>query len=245
MATTDTATAAIARHERDRGRLSVPMAQPGVLRAEAMMILQTPHAKSLVEGRRGARNNPGSIGLMNFGRRLRQIWMSAEADDPYADWYLVKVEDALQEAKRLIGEKTQWLKGLMSGMEGFSINVAESLQPIDVKLSFHNPYGYIGAYAIHDYDVLVRMIYTAKHIGLLDRGDADKVVADARAAIRRAFLLATQWKFTGVTRNDLRQGNDNALRAIKSIGECPHDIMLKKRRAEKAPVIRQQTASSI
>jgi integrating conjugative element protein (TIGR03761 family) len=245
MAMTTESTSAVEKTKTaHQGKLAIPMAQPGSLRTETTMTLQTPQAKRLIEGRRRAKNVAPIIGLMDFGRRSRQIWMSSEADDPYADWCLIKIEGALQDTKQLIGDKSNWLKGVMSGMEGFSINLAKSLQPIDVALSFQNPYGYIGAYIIHDYDVLARMVYTARHIGLLDRADADKVTQDSSTAIRHAFNLSTVWKFTGVTRDDMLQGNEHAQRAIKSLGECPDEVVFKKRRAKIAPFIRPKPSAN-
>ena len=219
-------------------KLSLPIGQPGRLRNETTMTLQTRQAKKFIEGRRRAEGSEPIVGLMEFGHLLKKIWLSAELDDPYADWFLLQIEQALQQAKQLIAEKTQWLQAIMQDMKGFNIAVAESSQPVEVALYFQNPYGYIGAYIIHDYDALVQTVYTARHIGLLDRAGADSLLQEAGKAIRSAFNKAATWRFTGVARGDLSANTPNAQRAFDSYGECPAAVVLKEQRARLAPVIK-------
>ena len=64
------------------------------LQSEIYLTLQTRHAQALVRGR----NVPGKpliVGLVGFADRLRLIWTGAKQNDPYADWWLIKIEDAI------------------------------------------------------------------------------------------------------------------------------------------------------
>jgi integrating conjugative element protein (TIGR03761 family) len=225
-------------------KLLLPTGQPGGLRNATTMTIQTRQAKKFIEGRQRTAGREPIVGLMEFGHLLRKIWLSAELDDPYADWFLVQIEQELQQAKHFIGEKTQWLKAIMQDMKGFNIQVAESSQPLEVALYFQNPYGYIGAYIVHDYDALVQTIYTARHIGLLDRLGADKLMQDAGNAIRSVFNKAATWRFTGVARCDLLANTPNAQRAVDIFGECPAAVVLKEHRARFAPVIKPRPEAS-
>jgi hypothetical protein len=56
------------------------------------LTLQTRYAGRLVKGRQGAADRPPITGLLGFANLLRAIWHGARADDPYADWWLVKVD---------------------------------------------------------------------------------------------------------------------------------------------------------
>ena len=228
-----------------KAKPSLSREQPGGLRSSMTMSIQTRLAQSMVDGRQRSEKGEQIIGLFAFGHRLKQIWLSAEANDPYADWYLVQIEEGLQRAKQLIGEKHQWIMSIMSGKEGFNINTAESNRPIEVELFFQNPYGYIGAYIIHDYDVLARMVFTAKHIGLLNSDDARIVMQEAGASIRHSFGLSMCWKFTGVTRDDLLENNLNAQRVVSQYGECPAGILSETIRAKASPIIRKKQAEII
>ena len=214
--------------------------QPGGLRSTTSMTLQTRQAQKIVVGRKRDKGIEPIIGLLDFGRRMKLIWLSAEADDPYADWYLLKVEQALQKARELVQEKKQWLDDVLNDLEGFDIQVASSLQPIHVQIYFQNPYGYMGAYLVADYDALARSVFTARHIGLIDRNIAENTLNAAGRAIRRTFVLSSQWKFTGVVREDLLQQNQAAQRAMDTFGECPAEILSLAKRAKMAPPIKRR-----
>lgn len=212
--------------------------QPGDLRSETRMTIQTRQAQKLVVGRKSADHVEPIIGLLDFGRRMKLIWLSAEADDPFADWVLVKIEQSLNESQALIQAKTDWLNTRLSEIQGFDIQVAHSLQPLQVPIYFQNPYGYMGAYLIADYDALARSVFTARHIALIDRTVAEQLLQVTGKAIRRTFNLASQWKFTGVTREDVLAQNPNALKAIGFLGVCPEPIVSKTQRAKISPAIK-------
>jgi hypothetical protein len=78
------------------GEGGVPaIAQPDALLGQAWLTLQTRYAGRLVKVRQGAADRPPITGLLGFANLLRAIWHGARADDPYADWWLTKVDPAL------------------------------------------------------------------------------------------------------------------------------------------------------
>jgi integrating conjugative element protein (TIGR03761 family) len=212
--------------------------QPGGLRSETRMTIQTRQAQKIVVGRRRGKEVQPIIGLLDFGRRMKLLWLSAQADDPYADWYLLKIETSINEAKSLIIEKKQWLDEVLNAMDGFDVGIAHSLEPVQVSIVFQNPYGYMGAYLVSDYDALCCSVFTASHIGLIDRKMANSVMNAAGRSVRRTFDMAAKWKFTGVTREDIQSQNPSGLRAIETYGECPEPVLLKTKRANISPEIR-------
>lgn len=219
--------------------------QPGGLRNETVIRIQTRQALKFIAGRQSGNGVEPISGLFEFGRRLKLIWLSAEVDDPYADWYLVQIEAALQDAKQRLQGKIADVKLLMGERDGVSIQLAESQQPIQVPIYFQNPYGYMGAYLVMDFDAFVRALFTAKHVGLLDRTTTDKLLHEASRMLRHVFLIATHWKFTGVTRADLVQSTPSGLNALKIFGvECPREIVAEALRASHAPRIKRKTASA-
>ena len=216
--------------------------EPGGLRNTTRMEIQTRQAQKLVTGRRRGKDVNPIIGLMDFGRRMKLLWLSAEADDPYADWHLVQVEDSIQEARELIKEKKVWLDDVLNAMEGIEVEIAQSLHPINISIYFQNPFGYMGAYLVKEYDSLACSVFTARHLGLIDRATSESIIDKTGKAIRRTFTLVTLWKFTGVTREDVKQDNQNAKRALETHGECPAEVISKKKRAKTAPGIREKRA---
>lgn len=217
-----------------------PSEQPGGLRSETSMTLQTRQAQKIVLGRKRSKGVEPIVGLLDFGRRLKLIWLSAEADDPYADWYLIKTEEALNETRLLVQEKSQWLNNVLDDMDNFNIQIATSLNPVHIPIYFQNPYGYMGAYLVSDYDALARSVFTVRHIGLIDRKTSESMLNSAGKAIRRTFNLAAQWKFTGIVRDDLLQQNQAAQRAVELFGDCPDEVLSKVKRAKMAPIIKSK-----
>ena len=213
--------------------------QPGGLRSETRMTIQTRQAQKIVVGRRRGKDVQPIIGLLDFGRRMKLLWLSAQADDPYADWYMLKIEESINEAKTVIIEKKQWLDEVLNAMDGFDVGIAHSLEPIQVSIVFQNPYGYMGAYLVSDYDALCCSVFTASHIGLIDRKMANSIMNAAGKSIRRTFDMVAKWKFTGVTRKDIQVKNPSGIRAIETYGECPEPVLDKTKRANISPEIRE------
>lgn len=113
--------------------------QPGGLRSETRMTIQTRQAQKLVLGRKRAKGVQSIVGLLDFGRRMKLLWLSAQADDPYADWYLLRIEESINESKIVMTEKKKWLDDVLNSMSGFEINIAQSLEPIQVPIVFLKP----------------------------------------------------------------------------------------------------------
>jgi hypothetical protein len=117
-----------------------PIARPGALRGQAWLTLQTRHAGRLVKGRQGAADRPPITGLLGFANLLRAIWHGARADDPYADWWLVKVHQALDLASEELDRAKAALEERLAASDGMDVDTAASVKPTRVKLQFANPY---------------------------------------------------------------------------------------------------------
>lgn len=208
---------------------------PGALRSETYLILQTRQAQRLVQGRRAEDGTPGIVGLTRFATLLRPIWNGARADDPYADWWLVRVHDAIEESERELTALKQHIGGLLRQMPGISVSVAQSVEPVRVPLAFSNPYAFRGSYLLSQYDELVRAILTARHVALLDRDRSERLLADAGRHVRRAFTAALGYRFLGINRDDLRLLTARAKQAEDEMGALPKEVLESKLRAPHAP----------
>ncbi|MGH8548444.1 MAG: AcaB family transcriptional regulator [Methylococcales bacterium] len=113
--------------------------RPGTLRSQATMQIQTSRAQRLVNGRKRSEGVEPIIGAIDFGRRTRALWQSAENDDPYADWTQLKIEDSIHAAKQMIENHSRRIGDILAGMEGFNVKIANSVAPIQVSLQFGNP----------------------------------------------------------------------------------------------------------
>lgn len=211
--------------------------EPDALRSHWIVEIHTRQAMRLVQGRRAGEQGPAIPGLWRFGSQLTSIWNGAMRDDPWADWWLLRIEEGLAGAREEIQALRQHIDAVLAQSPAVEIEVAASLRPVRLDLMFTNPYGYQGGHLLVDYDHLVRHVLTARHVGLLNQATSQKMLHNGARALRRVYGLPQGYKYTGVTREDVRQGNRRAQRALEAMGEVPAEVLEGARRAELAPEI--------
>jgi integrating conjugative element protein (TIGR03761 family) len=208
---------------------------PGVLRGQVWLTIQTWQAQQLVRGRNGTSDKPAIMGLVGFADRMRVIWQAARNDDPYADWWLIKVHETLESASQLISKRQKELDARFDQMTAMEVTVAASSRPYRMPLRFANPYAYRGARLIAEYDTLVRTVLTGTHIGLLDGETSDGLLKPCTRKIRGAFALPQNYRSLGIDREAVHKGTGKATRAAERMGVVPDDVLLGERRAPLAP----------
>jgi integrating conjugative element protein (TIGR03761 family) len=212
--------------------------QPGALRSQTSMEIQTRQAQRLVYGRRADGGKPAIFGLLRFGTMLRPIWEGAATDDPWADWCLVQIEHDLLEAREALEALMAQIQKRLNSLPAMDVAVAQSVEPVKVDLTFTSPYAFMGAYLLADYDALVRAVLTGRHVGLFDRDTAERTLREGGRIVRRAFNTAQGYKYLGVCREDVRQATQKAARASEMLGSLPQEVIDGSLRAAHAPDIR-------
>ncbi len=208
---------------------------PGALRAEISLTIQTRHAQRLITGRPKGDDRPAIMGLTHFASRLRQISDCARADDPYADWRLIKIQEELErsdtELKKILAE----LEIRLTDVDSVEIQVAQSLEPIKIPLQFRSPYAFRGAYLAATFDEVVRATLTIRHVGLMRVSETERLLDKAARLVRRAYSSPSGYKYFGITRKDVSEGNAKAQEAEKMMGPVPEEILTRKRVADYVP----------
>ncbi|MEW8139473.1 MAG: PFL_4669 family integrating conjugative element protein [Candidatus Thiodiazotropha endolucinida] len=213
--------------------------RPGMLRTRGELVLHTRSAHRLFYGRRrdDKKNQKPIIGLIRFALNMSQICDLAAEDDPYADAVLLKVENKLEECKSKVMQHVKELEDLLSDTDGISIKVYDSVEPVILPLEFKTTYGFLAARILSQYDKLVRLAQSARHVGLFFQEDWARVVRSTGSSIRNVFFLSTSYRYTGVRRDDIAANNKVARRAIDKYGELPPIILKGTKRARYAPAI--------
>jgi integrating conjugative element protein (TIGR03761 family) len=208
---------------------------PGVLRSDAYLTVQTRQAQRLIEGRHADDDVAAIIGLTRFAALLRPIWNGARTDDPYADWWLVRVDDAIAESEQELLALKAHIERLLKQRSGMTIGVAESIEPLQVPLTFATPYSFRGAYLLALYDEVVRGILTARHVAYVDRDHGERLLDDAGRHVRRAYLAPTGYKFLGINRQDIHLMTARAQQAADEMGAVPQEVVVGVVKAAHAP----------
>ncbi len=208
---------------------------PGALRGQTWLTVQTRQAQQLIHGRNGSLDKPAIIGLIGFADRLRVIWQAARDDDPYADWWLIKAHEALDQARNSLGRYQEELDTRLVQMKAMEVTVAESLRPYRIRLQFANPYAYQGAQLIAEYDTLVRTVLTCRHIGQLDDESTQVIIHLCARKIRGTFVVPQGYRLLGIDRKCLHRSSVKDPRASSLMGELPDAVLSGEHRAPLVP----------
>ncbi len=215
--------------------------RPGPLRTRGNITLHTRSAHRLFYGRQknAAEGLQPITGLVRFALNMNQLSTLAANDDPYADAALLTVEDKLSVTKKYVAMCIKELEQVLDDMEDITIDFHQSVKPIKVPLEFRTTYGFVAARLISQYDKLVRLALTARHVGLIFSEDWGRFNGKSAKMIRDAFHASSAYRFTGVSRDDIAANSQVARVTIGKYGELPQYILDGTKRGIFAPEIKK------
>ena len=216
----------------------------GSLHSELHLVLQTRHSQLLVRGR-NVKGKPTIIGLLGFADRLRLIWQASEENDPYADWWLLKVHDSLAATDARIATDVRQLRERMGTGRTLQIAPAAVKDPFRMALRFSTAYAFRAARTLGDFDELVCLAFTAKHVGVLPVQQTHSIVRGCAKRIRAVFNLPLTYRRLGIQRGGNGADQPAMQRAEDLMGVLPDDIAKGRRRAPLAPPIRGKQAVEV
>jgi len=189
----------------------------------------------LIHGRKAISGKPTIVGLVGFADRLRVLWLAARRDDPYADWWLIQVHEAIEDVRASIRLEQAQLDNRLEQMNGMEVSVAASTHPYRIQLQFANPYAYRGAQVLSAYDRLICTALTARHIGLLDGANYRQIQEACARKLRALFLIPQGYRLLKLDRETLQINKDRSNEARELMGVVPEDILSGERQAPFAP----------
>lgn len=219
-----------------------------LVRTTGELLLHTQLAHQLFFGRKGSKAKGiwPMTGLTMFSGNMRMIWDAAAQDDPYADFRLIQIEEAVNVAQGIVQKNREALKELLSTLgDRIRLNDGKSDKPVIVPLNFSVPHGFIAARLLADYDELVISGLHCRHVGLIVDDDWRQLINKSAAKIRHLFSLSDDFKYSGATRDDFAANNPRARDAATKYGELPQDVLEGSRRAKVAPSIKVKPSESM
>ena len=211
----------------------------GALQGEVWLTVQTYQAQSLIRGRRSSEGKSAIVGLIGFADRLKGLWQAVRFDDPYADWWLIKVEEAIVASRSQLQQIQEQLEALPALHNGIEFAIAKSSQPQRVSLQFANPYAFRAAQMLAEFDQMQCAVMTFRHLGVDFPATFEEQVNASGRWVRRVFAVPQGYHSLGVCRDDLRQHTARAEKARDQMGELPQEILSGERLPSLRPVVFQ------
>lgn len=217
----------------------------GALRSAMSLTLHTHHASRVWHGRAQADNKPGIMGLNGFVAIMNRLRHGAEQDDPYSDWWMLRIEEKLTDTKQQLQLIRDQVDHALAGVPpALSIGDNLNVQPVKLPLFVSSQLGFMAVYLLADYDELARRLILAHHTALIDRLMLERWLNEGAHALRSLFSLAQQYRFSGTTRDDFASMNAAARAALEKFGELPQDVLEGTRRSRFAPPISRRARQS-
>lgn len=217
----------------------------GALRSDMQLTLHTHHASRIWHGRPESEGQAGIIGLNGFVAIMAKIKRGAEQDDPYSDWWMIRIEEKLDDTKaRLQALREQIDQALAHIPRALTLGENLSVQPVKIPLFIGTQHGFLAVYLLADFDALVRRLLLAHHTALIDRLTLERTLTEGAHLLRSTFALAQRYRYSGATRDDFAANNAVARTARERFGELPQEVLEGTCRPRFAPPIVRRSALS-
>ncbi|WP_437610074.1 PFL_4669 family integrating conjugative element protein [Erwinia sp. V71] len=218
----------------------------GSLRSAMSLTLHTHHASRIWHGRTPSEGKPGIIGLNGFVAIMNKLKRGAEQDDPYSDWWMLRIEDKLSTTKEQLQTLREQVDQALADIpQALSLGENLNVQPVKLPLFVSSQLGFMAVYLLADYDDLARRLILAHHTALIDRSTLERWLGEGAHSLRSLFSLAQQYRYSGTKRDDFAANNAAARAAVEKYGELPQDVLEGERRSRFAPpLIRRSPLAS-
>lgn len=208
----------------------------GSLRSAMSLTLHTHHASRIWHGRAQSEGRAGIIGLNGFVSIMNKMKRGSEQDDPYSDWWMLRIEEKLTQTKASLQALREQVDQALTGVPAaLSLGENLNLQPVKLPLFVNAQLGFMAVYLLADYDDLARKLILAHHTALIDRSTLERWLDEGAHALRSLFSLAQQYRYSGTQRDDFAANNAAARAALEKFGPLPQEILEGTRRSRFAP----------
>lgn len=175
--------------------------------------------------------------LLSFASKVKLIYQAAKQDDPYADFYLLKIEEALCDAKVSLEKSLAMHQAIIASASGLQMGLVNTEKLTKLPVYFGTPYAYLAVRALLILDEIVCCVLSQKRLGFPLKQPIKTILWEMSQPWREALLKANDWQFTGVTRQDLIQHTPLAKQAIQLFGTLDARIIDQTQRSRLAPKI--------
>ncbi len=221
--------------------MAVDVNSMGALRSKIDLSLHTYHATRLWWGRGVESGKPQIIGMRQFLFLVGAIQRNAARDDPYADHWMLMIDDKLEEVRGKLNAAFTDAERLLEQIPG-ELTIEENVnqRPFMTPVYTGGQQGWLALRLLIDFDRLVRNILLASHVALISRDAAHDQLRTTNRELRSLCAFPQRYPgYSGITRDDVAANNAKAREAREKFGELPQDVLDGSRRSPYAPPIQK------
>lgn len=199
--------------------------------------LSTRSAYRLWKGREKTEKRKGILGVSGFGRLLRSLEQAIREDDPYADYHYMQIEQAISELSQELDSDLAAMEALIAERVPPAMKVPSvtSDDPVVVPIKFSSRLGFEIVYQVLKVDQIALKILLASHLSLLNAEDKYSYLANSERKVRAVMNKIFEFRYTGVTRDDVAANNQKAQAAEKVMGKLDDGYLSGELRSPNAP----------
>jgi integrating conjugative element protein (TIGR03761 family) len=163
----------------------------GSLRSAMSLTLHTHHVSRIWRGRAPSDGRPGIIGLNGFISIMGKLRRGAEQDDPYSDWWMLRIEEKLAQTRAVLQASREQVEQVLANVPpALSLGENLNVQPVKLPLFVNAQLGFMAVYLLADYDDLARKLILAHHTALIDRVTLENWLNEGAHVLRSLFSLS-------------------------------------------------------
>lgn len=202
--------------------------QPGHISADIELTLHTRQAVKVFHGRKAdPENDVVEIkGMQIFTGLIKRIWLDLMDGNPYARWWIYKLEVALKETEQDIEQVKELVDGIVKPYQKtLDLSKSEATKPVTVTISYASPYSYKLVYLLIEIDQLIAKMITLKHIGMVTPAHFEQIRKNLMGAFYRCMYSVTKYRsIQGLSDSDITDNTEPAQQAIELMGQLPELI---------------------
>ena len=182
----------------------------------ATVTLHTNFANRTVLGRNESSGKPPIPSVFQFNAAASLVVKSCRTDDPFAWFALVDIEESQEQISKILSIYDQKLDEILKIDDRIKLEETTSKKPQTHTINLSG-YGFTMVELICDYDNVCCKCFNAVHRNRISHDEGFKIMEAGSLAMRRGILAGQRYVFTGVTRQDLKQGNQKAENAVEKL----------------------------
>ncbi len=167
-----------------------------------------------------------SRGLLHITERLRSLWQAAKDNNPYADLYLLRLEDAMLTVHHELEQYEKQYQQQLIQYPDIRVELVVSQHPLVMQLYFLNIYSFRIAILIGHFDRLARYALSLHNVVFDINKPLGLVLHELGSPLRKLLEIPRQWQAFKVTRDGIREDNEIAKAAKIHFGTALDERIL-------------------